>query len=183
MQSTFCLIHLLFYPLDELPMCMLSSIYFNFLVENMKIAVGKNCTTVFTDTDCTDIQLLYFLNRHIILLLLFSHSVTSDFLQPHGLQHASLPCPSKSSGVGSNSCPLSQWYHPTISSPFISFSSFLQSFPVSGSFAMNWLFASGGQNFGASASVLTMNIQGWLPLVLTGLISFSNTLILPIFNN
>ena len=101
MQSTFCLIHLLFYPLDELPMCMLSSIYFNFLVENMKTAVGKNCTTVFTDTDCTDIQLLYFLNRHIILLLLFSHSVTSDFLQPHGLQHASLPCPSKSSGVGS----------------------------------------------------------------------------------
>ena len=78
MQPTHCLIHLLFYPLDELPVCMLSSIYFTFLVENMKIAVRKNCTTDFTDTDCTDIQLLYFSNRHVILLLLFSHSVMSD---------------------------------------------------------------------------------------------------------
>ena len=137
MQSTLCLFHLLFYPLDELPMCVLPSIYFNFLVENMKIAVGKNCTTDFTDTDCTDIQLLYFLNRHIILLLLFSHSVMSDFLQPHGLQHASLPCPSESPRVCSNSCPLSQWYHPTISSSFISFSSFLQSFQYQG--LLQWI--------------------------------------------
>ena len=86
-------------------------------------------------------------------------------------------------GVCSNLCPLSRWCHPTISSSVTPFSSCHQSFPASGSFAMNRLFASGGQSFGASASVLTMNIQGWLPLVLTGLISFSNTLILPIFNN
>ena len=159
MQSTHCLIHFLFYPLDELPMCMWSSIYFTFLVENMKIAVGKNCTTDFTDTDSTDIQ-LYFLNRHITLLLFFSHSVMSDFLQPHGLQLSSLPCPSKSPRICSSSCPLSQWYHPNISSLFISFSSFLQSFPVSGSFPVSQFFISDGQSVGVSAStsVLPMNI-------------------------
>ena len=124
MQSTLCLFHLLFYPLDELPMCVLPSIYFNFLVENMKIAVGKNCTTDFTDTDCTDIQLLYFLNRHIILLLLFSHSVMSDFLQPHGLQHASLPCPSESPRVCSNSCPWSRRCYLTISLSSVALFSF-----------------------------------------------------------
>ena len=107
------------------------------------------------------------------LLLLFSRSIVSDSLQPHGLQHASLPCPSLSPRICSNSCPLSGWCHPTISSSVIPFSSCLQSFPASGSFLMSWLFASGGQNIGvsASASVLPMNIQGWFPLWLTGWIS------------
>ena len=80
----------------------------------------------------------------------------------HGLQHARLPCPSPTPGVYSNSCPLSQWCHPTISSSVVPFSSCLQSFPASGSFPMSQFFASGGQSTGASASVLPMNIQDWL---------------------
>ena len=87
--------------------------------------------------------------------------VMSDSLQPHGLQHARLPCPSPTPGVCSSSCPASQRCHPAISSFVISFSSCLQSFPASGSFQMSQFFASGGQNFGVSASesVLPMNIQ------------------------
>ena len=80
-------------------------------------------------------------------------------------------CPSLSPGVCSKSCPLNQWCHPTISSSVIPFSFCLQSFPTSGSFPMTPLSTSGGQKFGASASVLPMNIQGWFPLRLTGLIS------------
>ena len=97
----------------------------------------------------------------------------SNSLQPHGLQHARLPCPSLSPGVCSNSCPLSWWCHPTISSSVIPFSSCLQSFPASRSFPMSWLFASGGQSIGAtaSASVLPMDIQDWFPLGWTGVIS------------
>ena len=90
----------------------------------------------------------------------------SDSLQPHGLQHARLPCPSLSLGVHPNPCPLSQWCHPKISFFVIPLSSRLQSFPESGSFPMSQFFASGGQSTGASASasVLPMNIQGWFPL-------------------
>ena len=89
----------------------------------------------------------------------FSRSVMSDSLQPHGLQHARLPCPSPPPRLCSNSCPLSQWCHPTISSSVIPFFSCLQSFPASGSFPMSQFFASGGQSTGvsASASVLPMN--------------------------
>ena len=89
------------------------------------------------------------------------------------LQHAKLPCPSPSPRVCSNLCPLSKWRHPTISSSVACFSSFLSPFPESGSFPMSWLFISGGQSTGASASasVLPMNIQDWFPLGLTGLIS------------
>ena len=96
----------------------------------------------------------------------------SDSLWTHGLPYASLPCPSLSPGVCSNSCPLSWWCHPIISSSLTPFSC-PQSFPASGSFPMSRLFASGGQNIGASASasVLPMNIPGWFPLGLTGLIS------------
>ena len=103
---------------------------------------------------------------HVHHLLLFSHSVMPDSLWPHGLQHARLPCPSPSPGAWSNSCPLSQWYHPTISSSVIHFSSCLQSFPASRSFLMSQLFISGGQSIeaSASASVLPMNIQDWFPL-------------------
>ena len=90
----------------------------------------------------------------------FSRSVMSDSLRPHGLQHARPPCPSPTPGVYSNSCPLSQWCHPTISSSVIPFSSCLQSFPASRSFQMSQLFASGSQSIGVSAStlVLPMNI-------------------------
>ena len=90
---------------------------------------------------------------------MFSHSVVSDFLWPHGLQHTMFPRPSLSPGTCSNSCPLSQWCHSTISSSVVPFSSCLQSFSASGSFPINWLFASGGQSIGASASASIMNIS------------------------
>ena len=108
---------------------------------------------------------------HVWLLL--SSLVMSSSLQPHGLQHARLPCPSSSPWACFNSCPLSQWCHPTISSSVIPFSSCLQSFPASGAFPVSRLFTSGGQSIGASPSapILPMNIQNWLPLGLTGLIS------------
>ena len=103
----------------------------------------------------------------------FSFSVVSDSLQPHGLQHARPPCRSPTPGACSNLCPSSQWCHPTVSSSVIPFSFCLQSFPASGSFPRSQFFASGGQSIGvlASASVLRMNIQDWLLLGLTGLIS------------
>ena len=100
----------------------------------------------------------------------FSHSVVSNSLLPRGLQHARLPCPSATLRAYSNSCLLSQWCHPTISSSVVPFSSCLQSFPASGSFPMSQFFASGGQSIGVStsASVLPMNIQDWFPLGWTG---------------
>ena len=118
----------------------------------------------------------------------FSHSVVSYSLQPHGLQHSRPAYPSPTPRVYSNSCPLSRWCHPTISSSVISLSSCLQSFPASGSFQISQLFASGSQSirFSASSSELPVNIQGWFPLGLTGLISlqskghsrvFSNTIV------
>ena len=117
-----------------------------------------------------------------VLLLLFNYSVVSDFLQPHVLQHARLPCPSPSSGACSNSCPLIWWCHSTISSSVIPFFFCLQSYPASGSFPMSHLFISGEewcvlfsntQSIGTStsASVLPVNIRGWFPLGSTDLIS------------
>ena len=116
--------------------------------------------------------------------LLFSLSVGSHSLWPHGLQHARLPCPSPSPGVCSNSYLLSQWSHPTILSSVV-LSSCLQSFPASGSFPMNQLFAWGGQSTGAtrSASVLPMNIQGRFPLGWTGLISLQSRGLWRVFFN
>ena len=102
----------------------------------------------------------------------FSRSVMSNSLWPHELQHATLPCPPPTPGVYSNSCPSSQWCHPTISSSVIPFSH-VQSFPASKSFQKSQFFTSGGQSIGvsASASVLPMNIQDWFPLGWTGWIS------------
>ena len=101
--------------------------------------------------------------------LLFNHWVKSESLWPHGLQHTRLLCPPLSPRVCSNSCLLSWWCHPTISSSVTPFS-WPQSFPASGSFPMSRLFTSSGQSIGASASasVLPINIQGWFPLGLTG---------------
>ena len=115
----------------------------------------------------------------------FSHSVMSDSLQSHGPQHARLPCPSPTPGVYSNSCPLSQWCHPTIPSSVIPFSSCLQSFPTSESFLMSQLFASGGQSIGVSAStsVLPMNTQDWSPLGWTGWISLQSKGLSRVFSN
>ena len=115
----------------------------------------------------------------------FSHSVMSDSLWPKGLQHTSLPCPSRTPRAYSNSCPLSWWCHPTISSSAIPFSSCLQSFPASGSFPMSHFFASGGQSIGVSAStsVLPTNIQDWFSLGLTGWISLLSKGLSRIFSN
>ena len=106
-------------------------------------------------------------------LMLFSQSVLYNSLRPHRLQHSRLSCPSLSPGAYSNSCPLSQCWHPTISFSVVPFSSCPQSFPAWQSFLMSQFFASGGHSTGASASasVLPMNIQDWFPLELTLLIS------------
>ena len=108
----------------------------------------------------------------------FCCSVLSDSLPPQGLQHPSLPCPSPTPGACSDSCPLSQWCHPTVSSSIVPFSPCLQSFPAWGSFRMSQFFTSGGQNIGVSAlaSVLPMNIQDLLPLGLTGFLATQGTL-------
>ena len=107
------------------------------------------------------------------MLLLFSWYVVSDSLQPHELQHTKFLCPLLFPGICSNSCSLSQWCHPTISSSVAPFSFYPQSFPASGSFPVTQLFPSGGQSIraSASASVLLMNIQGWFPLGMTRWIS------------
>ena len=106
----------------------------------------------------------------------FSPLVMSNSLWPHGLQHARLPWPSPTPEACSNSCPLSQWCHPTISSSVIPYSSCLQSCLASGSFPVSQFFASDDQNIGvsASASVLPINSLGWFPLELTGLISLQS---------
>ena len=104
----------------------------------------------------------------------------SDSLRPHELQHTRLCSPPVSPRVCSNSCPLSQWCHPTISS---SVASCLQSFPASWSFLMSWLFASDGQSIGASASILLMNIQDWFPLGVTGLISLQSKRLSRVFSS
>ena len=118
---------------------------------------------------------------------LSSHSVMSNSLHPHGLQHTKPPCLAPSPGACSNSCPSSWWCHPTVSSSVIPFSSCLQSFLALGSFPVSQLFSSGGQTIGVSASgsVLPVNIQDWFPLRLTDSILqskwlsrvFSNTIV------
>ena len=117
----------------------------------------------------------------------FSRSSASDSLWPHGLQHARPLCPSWTPGVYSNSCPLSQWCHPTISSSVVPFSSLLQSFPASGSFPMSQFFTSDGQRIGASASastsVLPMNIQYWFSLGQTNWISLKSKGLSRVFSN
>ena len=118
-----------------------------------------------------------------LLLFLVSHPVTSDSLRLHGPQHARSPCPSPTPRVCSNSCPLHQWCHPTNSHSVVPFSSYLQYFPTSVSFPVNWLFILSGQSIGASASVLPMNIQGWFPLRLTGLMSSQSKGLSRVFSN
>ena len=115
----------------------------------------------------------------------FSGSVMSDSLWHHGLLHTRLPCPSPTPEACSNSCPLSWWCHPTISSCVVPFSSHLQSFPASRSFQMSQFFTSGCQSIGisASASVLPINIQDWFPLGWTGWIYLQSKGLSRIFSN
>ena len=115
----------------------------------------------------------------------FSRSVVSDSLWPHESQHARPPCPSPPPGVHSNSCPLSQWCHPAISSFVVPFASCPQSLPVSESFPMSQLFARGGQSVGVSvsASVLPMSTQDWFPSEWTGWISLQSKGLSRVFSN
>ena len=115
----------------------------------------------------------------------FSHSVMSDSLWPHGQQHTRPPCPSPAPGVYPNSCPLSLWWHPTISSSVVPFSSCPQSFPALGSFQMSQLFAWGGQSIGVSTStsVFPMNTQDWSPLGWIGWISLQSKGLSRVFSN
>ena len=124
-------------------------------------------------------------NSHMLLSSVqLSHSVMSNSLWPHDLQHTRLPCPSPTPGAYSNSCPSSQWCHRTILSSVIPFSH-LQSFPALGSFPMSQFFESGGQSIGvsASASVLPMNIQDWYPLGWTGWIFLQSKGLSRVFSN
>ena len=115
----------------------------------------------------------------------FSHSVVSDSLRPHELQHTRPPCPSPTPGVHSNSHPLSRWCRPAISSSVVPFSSCPQPLPASESFPISQLFTWGGQSIGvsASASVLPMNTQDWSPLEWTGWISLQSKGLSRIFYN
>ena len=119
------------------------------------------CAWVFTVTELSLFKSKIWMKWVSFKMQVFSCSVVSDSLQPHGLQHVRLPCPSPAPRACSNSCPLSLWCHPTISFSGIPFSSCPQSFPASGSFQMSLLFASGDQSTGVSAltSVLPMNTQ------------------------
>ena len=121
----------------------------------------------------------------IISSVQFSHSVVSDSLCPHEPQQTTPPCPSPTPGVYPNSCPLSWWCYPTISSSVIPFSSCPQSLQVSGSFQVSQLFVSGGQSIGVSAStsVLPMNTQDWPPLGWTGWISLQSKGLSRVFSN
>jgi len=115
----------------------------------------------------------------------FSHSLVSSSLQFHEPQHARPLCPSPTAKVYPNSCPLSQWWHPAISSSVVPFSSCPQSSPASGSFQMSQLFASGGQSIGVSAStsVLPVNTQDWSPLAWIGWISLQSKGLPRVFSN
>ena len=171
-------------------------LYFLCLSPEMTISLGtclyspQSCLQIVFTNENYMIRIHLFLNFSIGILtndknssqvnifssVQFSCSVVSDSLWPHEPWHAKPPCPSPTPGVHPNPCPLSWWCHLTISSSVVPFFSCPQSFPASGSFQMSQLFISGGQSIGVSslATVLPMNIQGWFPLGLTGLVDDLN---------
>ena len=120
-----------------------------------QIKTHRHCPLIQTEVSLCIINVILNYNTCSVQ---FRHSVVSDSLRPHGLQHARLPCPSPTTGACSNSCSSSWWCHPAISSSVAPFSSCLQSFPASGSFPMNQFFALGGQSFGASLYLLWIKI-------------------------
>ena len=173
--------------------CILDSIYLNiFTLENKKKFIASK------ELDTLNIRFTLMKHKQVCIWLVFSGKTSKEkimrqtchcarfvivrslksclTLWPRWLQLTRLPCPSLFPGVCSYSCPLSWWCHPTLSSSIIPFSSYLKSFPASESFPMSQLFSSGGQSIEASvsATVLPVNIQGWFPLGLTGLISLQS---------
>ena len=156
--------------------------YFDLLLEVYCPSVCKESITVESvDSNlCVQVELIPGVGE-----VQFSPSVESNSLRSHELQQTRPPCPSAAPGVHPNSCPLSRWCHPTISSSVVPFSSCPQSFPTSGSFPMSQLFASGGQSIGvsASASVLPVNNQDWSPLGWIGWISLQSKRLSRVFSN
>ena len=136
-------------------------------------------------TGLTSLRIDFLQDWFVFSSVQFSRSVMSNSLGPAGLQHARPPRPSPNPGVHPNSCPLSRWCHPTMSSSVVCYSSCPQSFPASGSFQMSQFFISGDWSIGASASasVLPMNIWGWFPLILTGLISLQSKRLSRVFSS
>ena len=142
----------------------------------------KSLFMFFVKLSILRIELFLKVQKIINSVLQLSCSAVSDSV-PHGLQHTRPPCPSTTPRVHSNSCPSSQWCHPTISSSVIPISSCLQSFPASRSFLMSQFFSSGGQSIGVSASVLSMNTQDWSLLEWTGWISLQSKGLSRVFSN
>ena len=170
----------------------------DFLFLGSKITADGNCSHVSKrclllgrkamtslDSILENRDITFLTKVHIVRSVQFSHSVMSDSLRPHEPQYARPPCPSPTPRVYPNSCPLSQWCHPTTSSSAVPFSSCPQSFPASGSFQMSQLFLPGGLSIGASASssVLPMNTQDWSPLGWAGWISLQSKGLLRVFSN
>ena len=147
-------------------------------------AVGQQVFPWWGSGYCICLSMTY-INMNINMNVQFGCSVMSYSLRPHEPQHARPPCPLPTPGVHSNPCPLSRWYHPTISSSVVPFSSWPQSSPASGSFQMSQLFASGGQSIGVSAStsILPMNTKDWSPLGWTGWISLQSKGLSRVFSN
>ena len=140
----------------------------------------NNCSHFLESFYC----MIFFISKRVSSVQ-FTCSVVSDSLRPHESQHARPPCPSPTPGVHPNSCPLSWWCHPAISSSVVPFSSCPQSLPASGCFPMSQLFTWGGQSIGVSvsASVLPMNTQDWSPLGWTGWTSFQCKGLSRVFSN
>ena len=154
-------------------------------MEGKQKHIMKKISNVPTGVSVAFIQRSYADSQRSFSSIQFSHSVVSDSLWPHESQHTRPPCPSLTPGIYPNSRPLSWWCHPTISSSLAPFSSWLQSFPSSGSFSISWFFASGGQSNGVSAStsVPPINTQDWSPLGWTGCISLLSKALLRVFSN
>ena len=146
-----------------------------FMISHGKTLLNQNFQLPYLGL-VVDLCLVFADHLKYLPVLQFSHSVMSDSLQTHGLQHTRPPCPSPTPGAYSNSHPSRWWCHPTISSFAIPFFSRLQSFPTSASFQVSQFFTSGDQSIevSASASVLPVNIQDWFPLGLTGQISLQS---------
>ena len=154
------------------------------IVERVQVLESARC---WFDSLPSRVILSYLLNfsKPISSSVQFSHSVMSDSLQPHELQHARPPCPSPTPGVHSKSCPSSRWCHPAISSSVIPIFSYPQSLPASESFPVSQLFTWGGQSTGVSAlaSFLPKNTQDWTPLEWTGWISLQSKGLSRVFSN
>ena len=156
------------------------------LTKHSELSEKKSDTTVKQERlQCLGVPIVEHQLQHSPSSVQFSRSVMSDSLWPHEPQHTRPPCPLPTPGVYPNSCPLTWWCHPTISSSVIPFSSSLQSFPASWSFPVSQFFTSDGQSIGVSAlaSVFPMNIQDWFPLGWTGWIFLQSKGLLRVFSS